>query len=80
RWFAMKYHAQFRAMRGYNVPVQDRDTLEVYKNAWDAALANGLLAQEVAVKALNGQEVWPTGQKFQLLSISHIIPSQSRGI
>lgn len=80
RWFAMQYHSQFKALRGYNVPVQERETLQVYRNAWDAALSNGLIASEVAVKALNGQAVWPTGQKFQLLSISHIIPAQKRGI
>lgn len=81
RWFAMKYHTQFKTAQGfYNTPVQDADTGYVYTSAWEAAVTHGLLARDVISGALNDERVWPTGHRFQLLDITHIIPAQNRGI
>lgn len=65
RWFAIRYRQQFwKERRGYDVPIMDIATGEVYPTSWDAALKFGLLDREIALAIGNRTYVWPTYQRF----------------
>lgn len=68
KWFAVKYHAQFRGEPFY-IPdaIADRDTGTVYDNPLHAAQANGLLINDVMYSLLEQGECWPTKQTFELV-------------
>jgi NUMOD4 motif-containing protein len=74
RWFAVKYHQQFRKVWSNDQTVVDVDTGRRYKTAMHAAVKFGLLALDVFEWALmydrylehNVQGVWPTYQRFRL--------------
>jgi hypothetical protein len=80
RWFAIKYDMQFKQLRGYNKPVEDVQTGEVYPTCWEAAIANGLLAKQVLLSIVNEERVWPTMQRFRFYEIKHIIPHQRHAL
>jgi len=65
RWFALKYHAQFRnRIAGQGIPIADMETGEEFINVWDAVIKYGLLIQD-AIESINHQTVvWPTNQRF----------------
>lgn len=67
RWFAVQYHAQFkeRSKLTLDYPLLDEDGY-LYVNSWDAAIRNGLLEKTLAIATLNGDAVFPTGQKFKI--------------
>ncbi len=68
RWFAVKYHQQFHnGKRGFNSPVMEVHTKEVFPNSWEAAMKYGLLDREIMIATLNRTYVWPTYQEFRLL-------------
>lgn len=67
-WFAREYHKQFdKPRRGYNMPIMEVQTGEVFKNSWEAATKYGLLDREILIAMLNGAYVYPTLQIFKIL-------------
>ena len=85
RWFAVKYHEQFKKIWTEKKPVVDIETDVQYRNSMAAATSCGLLAINVFEWALmfdyymdkEVEGVWPTNQKFRHV---HIIPRQRRGL
>lgn len=69
RWFAIKYHQQFRddRLKGYIVPIEEMTTGERFKNSMDAATKYGILAQEIVIADINRTHVFPTYQMFRVI-------------
>lgn len=68
RWFTIRYHKQFRqGHRGYNQPIQDMETGEIYQTSWEAARMFGLIDEQILIAMTNNTYVFPTGQRFRLL-------------
>lgn len=68
RWFAVRYHKQFNSdRRGFNQPIQDLHSGEIFKTSWDAATKYGLLDREIMIATINRTYVWPTYQQFRVL-------------
>jgi len=72
RWFAVKYHRQFRPFDDSPHPaissrVQDRRTGVIYKDSMDAATRCGLLDKEIFSAWIKHTYVWPTYQEFIVL-------------
>lgn len=68
RWFAMKYHRQFRPdVIQIPDPIADRDNGTVYDNPLHAASVHGLLVSEILESLTTGSDCWPTGQVFELV-------------
>lgn len=72
RWFAIKYHQQFRPFDTTPHPViasrvQDRKTGVIYRNSMEAATTCGLLDKEILTSWLKHTYVWPTYQEFIVL-------------
>lgn len=67
RWFAVKFHQQFRT--GFHIPDQiaDRETGIVYDNPTHAAQVHGLLISEIVQSMAHEHECWPTRQVFELV-------------
>ena len=70
RWFAAKYHAQFRKPLPYGFKakvfcVQDS---KKYEDAYEAAAAYGVLVKEIIDSAHTQQPVFPTWQVFGVLT------------
>lgn len=71
RWFAIKYHKQFRnehfhAARGTFI---DLDTEEVYDSIKDICVRNGVFWQDVIKCVTEETFVFPTYQKFRLYEV-----------
>lgn len=71
RWFAIKYHKQFRnaefhAARGVFI---DLDTEEVYDSIKDICVRNGVFWQDVIKCVTEETFVFPTWQKFRLYEV-----------
>lgn len=71
RWFAVKYHSQFRTDWSEGPRVQDLQTGDKFDNVLEAAKVYGFLAFEVFVEAMNHGVygwtdigVWPLGYHF----------------
>ena len=85
RWFAVKYHQQFKKIWSEKRPIVDVATDVRYKNSMHAAMTHGLLALDVFEWALmfdyymdkEVKGVWPTNQRFRHV---HIIPRPRRGL
>ncbi len=69
RWYAVKYHRQFRVPYPYPVVsrIIDLDTEVVYRNSMEAAVIHGLLEREVVESIYRRTVAWPTGQKFAIV-------------
>lgn len=68
RWFAYNYACQFKRERiGYNLPIQEMDTYEIFPNSWTAAQTYGLLDIDVLNAVMKCDEVWPTRQLFRIV-------------
>lgn len=68
RWFAIKYHAQFHnGKRGYNVPVREIRSGEVFPTSWDAAMRYGLIDRDIMVATMNRTTVFPDGYMFEVV-------------
>jgi hypothetical protein len=91
RWFAMKYHRQFKQPWNNTNPVEELETGKLFEGALTAASQYGLLALEIFNSAMNytyygmkGPGVWPTNQHFRMIhprpSVLHTIPRQVRGL
>jgi len=65
RWFATKYFQQIEEAHFNDpYPITEVNTHKNFASPWDAALKNGLLQVDVLLSICNGEEVWPTGQRF----------------
>lgn len=68
RWFAIDYVHQFdHPPRGYDVPIEDVETGEVFPNSWEAAIRHGLLEMEIVFAMMKNIYVWPTYQFFRVV-------------
>lgn len=69
RFFAIRYHRQFRddRRRGFTDPVEDLTTGRVYSSSWEAAIEHGLIDHQIFIATMNGVSVFPTGQRFRVL-------------
>jgi hypothetical protein len=67
RWFAWKYHRQMEFKDIYSDvgPVRDVKTKEVYKDIVEAAMANGLLFEEIQMAVVDMIPVFPTWHLFE---------------
>jgi hypothetical protein len=70
RWFAIRYHRQWRTPHPYRVadPIYDVATELVYDGTAGVAITFGLLEKEILFSILNRTYVWPTYQQFGLLA------------
>lgn len=69
RWFAIKYHQQFkeRYWKPVRVPVRARETGEVFQDSFDAACRYGLLERDLVLAIEHNTVTWPTYQTFELI-------------
>lgn len=67
RWYAIRYHMQFK--RRYHNPIEselrDMETGDVYSGSWSVAINFGLLEEDVVKSVDNYTVVWPTFKRFQ---------------
>jgi hypothetical protein len=68
RWFAIRYHQQFRYPYLYPIPYRIRDvkTGEISENSFECAKRYGLLESDVVQSISARTYVWPTYQEFQV--------------
>ena len=68
-WFAVKYHQQFKDQSNWiRVPIIDVDTEEIYEDAREAVIRNGILAKDIFFSITNGSSCFPTRQVFDFLA------------
>lgn len=69
RWFAIKYHKQFRQEEFYAAKAvfMDRDTEEVYESVQEACIKHGLYWHDVVRSFVEETFCFPTWQHFRLL-------------
>jgi hypothetical protein len=65
RWFAIKYTRQFNWSHHRLRPVRDKDTKEVFEDAWALVMSRGLLFNDIAMSVANCTYVFPTMQSFE---------------
>lgn len=66
QWFAVKYWRQARkGPIGSDTPVLEKKLQEIYPNSWEAALAFGLLENDLILSIVNHTFTWPTFQEFR---------------
>lgn len=68
RWFAVKFHAQFREQK-LLIPdsISDRTNGTIFDSPIHAAQTCGLLLDDIMDSLLNESDCWPTGQVFELV-------------
>ena len=68
RWFAVKYHQQFRRYWVEDYLILNRDTGELFDSLLEAAKAYGILVVDILIdmtsQVSNG--VWPIGHHFEI--------------
>lgn len=67
-WFARSYKQQLRDRQGYERPIIDTRTGEVYESYWEAATTYGLLVRDIHLAIANHTYVFPTFQQFAYAS------------
>lgn len=68
RWFAAKYHRQFKTGRiAVRKSIMDEKTGRVFRNSLAAAQAFGLLDDDIKFAIDRGETVWPTYQTFRVV-------------
>lgn len=69
RWFAWKYHNQLGAVDNYTGTgeVININTQDAYEDIADAAMANGLLFEEVHISVVNHIPVFPSWHNYEWL-------------
>jgi hypothetical protein len=67
RWFAVRYHMQFkhRYLNPIESPLRDMETGEIYDDSWVVATTFGLLEKDVIAAVDNFTVCWPTFKHFQ---------------
>ena len=68
RWFAITYHAQFKARYHDHTDqdIIDMETGFLYNGSWDVVTSLGLLERDVMLAIDNNTVVWPTYQRFRI--------------
>lgn len=68
RWFAIRYHQQFKVWpRSFiKVPLRQLDDGKVFRDSREVAVRYGLLEDEIFNAIQNRTYVWPTWQQFDL--------------
>lgn len=67
KWFADTYARQWNLQGArIKIPIQDRDTGEVYVNSMEAARQYGLLERDIVESISTGVKVFPTLQRFEI--------------
>lgn len=67
-WFARKYFRQFLdGPQGYDRPIEDMKTKEIFESTWIAAITFGLLENEIVYAIAQRNYVWPTYQYYRLV-------------
>lgn len=65
-WFARRYSKQFTDGHAtIDVPIENIETREVYKNSMAASIACGVLDIDIVLSMHNNTYVWPLGQIFR---------------
>lgn len=68
RWFAVKYHQQFKAPEpSIREQIQDVESGYRYNNSMHAATTYGLLDAEIKQAIIERTYVWPTYQRFRIV-------------
>jgi len=69
RWFAVKYHKQFKRSTSNRTsyPVMDTKSGEIFPSEFDAAITFGLLVDDLRHAIANRTYVWPTYQVFDYI-------------
>jgi hypothetical protein len=69
RWFAIKYHQQFRYPYLYRIdlPLQDMKTGEISENSFECSKTYGILESDIIQSIFNRTFVWPTYQEFRII-------------
>lgn len=69
RWFAYKYHAQFKRHCQFRVhdTMENLSTGERFANSWDVALYYGLIEADLVVATMNRTYVYPTYDQFAIV-------------
>ena len=69
RWFAIRYHHQFREPYESHVeaPLRAREDREVFPDSFTAACRYGLLERDVVMSIVHNTYAWPTYQIFELV-------------
>lgn len=72
RWFAWKYSRQFDNVDDYVGlgPIRERSTETVYDDIVAAAVANGILFEEIAMSLSTKEATWPTWQIYDWVKSS----------
>lgn len=65
RWFAVKYHQQFKRECPVAAPVECLETGEVFENVRQAAIAFGVLEKEIIANIPTEDGVWPGHYHFK---------------
>lgn len=67
RWFAVKYHKQFKKanMKRNGLMIRDTKTGEIFVSEYDACIQFGLLVDDLRHAIVNRTYVWPTYQIFE---------------
>lgn len=67
RWFAIRYHRQFRDPyeRPVKAPLRARGEKEVFQDSFSAACRYGLLERDVVMSVEYNTYAWPTYQIFE---------------
>lgn len=69
RWFAVKYHAQFRDnYMAFSGPIVEIHSREKFPNSRAAVITYGLLERDIYMATLNRTYVFPTYQEFRELN------------
>jgi hypothetical protein len=69
RWFAIKYHQQFRDRHGrlWKAPIRESNTHKGFRDPLEAAVRYGLLEADIRRSVIERVPVWPTFQYFEFV-------------
>ena len=70
RWFAVKYHQQFRTNWGQRCLIRDLNTGDVFYSLIETAKTYGVLASEILMDSMSQERtngVWPIGHHFEII-------------
>lgn len=71
RWFAVKYFRQFTETKEplFTAKIYDVEDSKEYDDSRAAAMANGLLEEDILLSVANGSPCFPTWQRFARASL-----------
>lgn len=67
RWFAIRYHQQFKRRYPFSIqaPIRDIGSGDIYRDSWVVVRTFGLLEEDLVVSIELRTYVWPTYQIFE---------------